>query len=86
LLTQLILTRIDYSNVTPLRVHARLSALKESWEKFSLVHEAISLAMTKITIEEKLQLQQHSYFSENLYSTTYELYLEAVEKMTSFLL
>jgi len=48
------LTKIDYSNVTPPRVHARLSALKKSWEKFSLVHEAISLAMTKITIEEKL--------------------------------
>jgi len=41
--------------------------------------------MTKLTVEEKLQLQQHSYFSDHLYSTTYELYLEAVEKMMSFL-
>jgi len=79
------LTKIGYSNVTTQRVHARLSALKESWEKFSLVHEAISLAMTKITVEEKLQLQQHPYFSEHLYSTTYELYLESVEKMMLFL-
>jgi len=30
-------------------------------------------------------LQQHSYFSENLYLATYELYLEAVDKMMSFL-
>jgi len=62
------LTKVGYSNVTSPRVHSRLSALKESWEKFLLVHEAISLAMTKIIIEEKLQLQQHSYFSENLYN------------------
>jgi len=39
--------------------------------------------MTKITIEEKLQLQQHSYFSENLYSVIRAF--EAVEKMMSFL-
>lgn len=86
LITHLVdnLTKVGYSNVTSQRVQARLSALKEIWEKFSLVHEAITLAMTKISNEEKLQLRTHSYFSEQVYSTTYECYLEATEKMISF--
>jgi len=77
--------KIGYTNVTSARVHARLSALEESWEKFSVIHEAINLVITKLNTEEQFQLQQHSYFSENLFSITYELYLEAVEKITSFL-
>lgn len=79
------LIKIGMANVTSHRVLARLSALKETWEKFSIIHEAISLAMTKVTQEEKLQLQRHTYFSENLYSSTYEFYLDAVEKMNSLL-
>ncbi|XP_018316899.1 uncharacterized protein, partial [Mycetomoellerius zeteki] len=79
------LVKIGQSNVRPQRARARLSALQEAWEKFSIIHEAIFLAMTKITPGEKVLLQQHSYFLEDSYSTTYECYLEAIERMSSFL-
>lgn len=79
------LTKVGYLNITSQRVNTRISALKETWEKFSLVHEAINLCMTQLTTDEKLQLQSHLYFSEHMYSKTYESYLEAVERMTLFL-
>jgi len=69
----------------PARIQARLSSLKETCEKFSLVHETIGLAMTKLTSEERLQLRQHSYFLDKVYSNTYEVYLDSIEKITSLL-
>lgn len=79
------LTRVGLSNITQHRVHARLTSLKENWERFSLVHGAIVLATNELDLEEKLQLQSHSYFSENLFSMTHECYLEALEKMSALL-
>ena len=79
------LVKVGDSNITPQRVHTRITSLKENWEKFFLVHEAIGLAMTELSSSDRLHLQNHSYFSENLFSITHEFYLEAVEKMTVFL-
>ncbi|XP_072757717.1 uncharacterized protein [Anoplolepis gracilipes] len=77
------LTKVGYSNITSQRVNARLRALKENWETFSVIHHAINVAITKTTLDEKSQLHCHAYFSENIYSTTYEAYLDAIEKMTA---
>lgn len=62
------LTKVGLSNVTPQRVQARLDSLKENWEKFSIAHEAISLAMSELNSDEQLHLKEHLYFSENFYS------------------
>lgn len=78
------LVKVGYRNLTPNRVNTRMTALKENWEKFSIVNEAIALAITKLSPDEKLLLQ-HSYFVDNLFSKTYENYLEAIEKMSSLL-
>lgn len=77
--------KVGYSNITSQRVHARLASLKENWTKFSLIHDAIVLSMSKLRLEDKAYLQNHSYFSENLFSITQECYLDAVEKITSIL-
>lgn len=79
------LTKVGLSNITTHRVHARLNALKETWEKFSVTHEAIGLAMTELHPNEQLILRNHLYFLENLYSMTREDYLEAIEKMNQLL-
>lgn len=79
------LTKVGYANITVQRVQARLSALKENWEKFSLVNDAINLAMTKLNTDERSLLQNHEYFTSDLFSTTYECYLETVEKINTFL-
>ena len=42
------LTKVGLSNITSYRIHGRLNSLKENWEKFSVAHEAILLAMTKL--------------------------------------
>lgn len=79
------LIKVGVTNITPQRVHARLTSLKENWEKFSLVNDAIGLSVSELSPEDRLQIQKHSYFSENLFSMTHECYLKAIEKMTSFL-
>lgn len=48
------LTKVGLSNITSQRVHAPLNSLKETWEKFSVTHEAIGLAMTELQSEEQL--------------------------------
>lgn len=78
------LVKVGQANVTPARLQARLSSLKDSWEKFSIIHDAISLSIKQITQEEQSQLLQHSYFSDNIFSATYESYLDSMEKMNSF--
>lgn len=75
--------KVGYSNVTSQRVQARLTSLKDNWEKFSLNHDAIGMAMTKLSPDDKSTIQQHSYFLENLFATTHESYLDAVEKFNS---
>lgn len=77
------LTKVGDSNISLHRVNARLTALKENWEKFSVIHHAITVAISETSHDEKLQINRHSYFSDNVYSTTYEIYLDAVEKMTA---
>ncbi|XP_011883842.1 PREDICTED: uncharacterized protein LOC105570992 [Vollenhovia emeryi] len=79
------LIRVGYANITPQRVNARLASLKESWEKFSLVHDAIGLAISRLNSEDATSLLSHSYFSEGFFSSTHENYLEAVEKMNLLL-
>jgi len=79
------LAKVGYSNITSHRVNARLTFLKENWGKFSIIHDAITLSMTKLSSDEKTCVQRHLYFSGNLFSITNECYLESVEKMTSLL-
>lgn len=79
------LLKAGCSNISSARVQVRLASLKETWERFSIVNDAICLAMTKLSSEERIELQQHSYFSENLFSKTHESYLDAIERMTSLL-
>lgn len=79
------LVRIGYQNLTPNRVHTRIAALKDNWKTFSIVNDAIGLAVTKLNPEERLLLQRHSYFSESLFSKTHESYLEAIKQMNSLL-
>lgn len=77
------LVKGGYSNISSQRVNARVTALKETWEKFSVINNAISVAKTKITLDEKLQLHRHSYFADNIFTNTYEAYLDIIEKMTA---
>ncbi|XP_011264271.2 uncharacterized protein LOC105256226 [Camponotus floridanus] len=77
--------KVGYSNVTSYRVQARLASLNENWSKFSVIHDAIVLSMTKLSLEEQSCLRNLSYFSENFFSSTHECYLEAVEKISSLL-
>lgn len=77
------LTKGSDANVSTQRVNARLTALKETWERFSVIHHAINVAMTKVTFDEKVQLHRHSYFTNNIYTNTYEIYLDTIEKMTA---
>ncbi|XP_011883953.1 PREDICTED: uncharacterized protein LOC105571092 [Vollenhovia emeryi] len=67
------------------RINACLSSLKETWEKFSLNHEAIKLSITKLSTEDKLTIYNHAYFVENLFSDTHVCYLESLERITSML-
>jgi len=71
--------------LTPSRIQIRIITLKEDWEKFSLVHKAIKTAIQKLSSEEKLKVQNHLYFSENLFAITHECYLESIERMSLLL-
>lgn len=48
--------------VTKQRVRACLSILKDDWERFSLEHKAITIAINKLKNDDKVELQAHSYF------------------------
>ncbi|XP_029169628.1 uncharacterized protein LOC114939494 [Nylanderia fulva] len=79
------LTKVGLSNITVQRVQACLTSIKDNWEKFSVSHDAIGLAISELDSVDQLQLNENEYFSENLYSMTHESYLEAVERMSIIL-
>lgn len=66
------LIKVGLLNINSQRIHTRITSLKESWEKFDLNHDAITLAIIELTPSDKRLLHSHSYFVDNLYSMTYE--------------
>ncbi|XP_011859112.1 PREDICTED: uncharacterized protein LOC105556623 [Vollenhovia emeryi] len=79
------LERVGQANITSQRIHARLASLKETWEQFLLQHQAVNLAISELDTADKETALAHSYFSGNSFSSTHECYLEAIERMSSFL-
>ncbi|KYN12141.1 hypothetical protein ALC57_15704 [Trachymyrmex cornetzi] len=43
------LTKVGLTNLNSQRIQARLAALKDDWEKFSIVHEAIGIALQELS-------------------------------------
>lgn len=79
------LLRVDSPALTSHGITATLNVLKEEWQKFSIVHEALGIAIRELTTEDRLKITSHPYFRDNLYTVTHENYLSAVVKMTSLL-
>jgi len=79
------LIKTGFSNVTSTRVHSRIATLKEDWEKFSLINDAVCIAIKELSIEDQILVQQHSFIQENIFATTKEAFLNSLEKMTSLL-
>lgn len=77
------LIRSGLSNITPVRIHTRIAALKEDWEKFNIIHEAIGIAVTALDEDDKSKILTHDYFINNTFALTHELYIESLEKMIS---
>ena len=79
------LMSVGSPNVSKHRIETRKQALKEAWSKFNLNHEAIMLAMKQLRSHERHRLMERSYFKKNMFRTTHEGYLEALETMSSLL-
>lgn len=77
------LTRVGEENISLQRVETRKTALRENWTKFSDQHEAIKISMRQLTDEERNEVLRFSYFEKDTYRTTYDAYLEALEKMNT---
>ncbi|XP_024873274.1 uncharacterized protein LOC112455532 [Temnothorax curvispinosus] len=71
------------SGITKQRIDSYLSSLDENWKRFSLNHDAILLAVAKLTSEDRQLILTHSYFTDQLFSVTHMDYVAAVEKIKS---
>lgn len=72
-------------NITRQKVENRLEILKENWQQFRVNHAAITLALYKVTHEERCDLDKLDYFAQDVYFSTHEHYLTSVEKMTTLI-
>jgi len=79
------LIKSGFSNITSTRIQSRIASLKEDWDKFSLINDAVGIAMKKLSVEDRTLVQQHSFLQENTFATTKEAYLNSLEKMMSLL-
>lgn len=75
------LVEVELDNLTILRIKTRIDSLDETWQRFSVTHDAISIAISDLSQEEASKVKVHSYFTENLFSVAHESYLSNVEKM-----
>jgi len=79
------LIKIGSSNVTSARIQTRIASLKEDWERFSLVNDAIWIAIRELSDEEQIQMKQHLFLQGNVFTCTKEVYLNSLEKMLALL-
>ncbi|XP_018360741.1 PREDICTED: uncharacterized protein LOC108759682 [Trachymyrmex cornetzi] len=74
------LISVGLNNVNFQRIRTRLAAMREDWERFSIVHEAIMNAIKEMLPEDRLVARSQLYFTNNMFASTRELYLENVER------
>lgn len=74
-------TKIPTNDLTFRVVNARLTSLKDHWDKFSIIHDAIMVSINQLSSADQNLIRHHVYFTDNMFSTTYEHYLECLDKM-----
>ncbi|XP_029163322.1 uncharacterized protein LOC114934776 [Nylanderia fulva] len=75
--------KIPTTDITSRLIKARVTALNENWEKFSIVHEAVIVAVNQLSTEDNELIRNHTYFEEDCYARTYEQYLDSLDKMNA---
>jgi len=73
-------TKIPTSELTSRVINARLTLLKDTWDKFSVTHDAIMISIIQLDPSEQEIIRNHSYFTNNIHSLTYERYLECLDR------
>lgn len=71
------------NDITSQKVQECLTLLKDNWERFSIVHKAITLAVAELTDEDQVVIRNHSYFLDDFYVLTREHYLQACTKLNA---
>ncbi|XP_012543645.1 uncharacterized protein LOC105841073 [Monomorium pharaonis] len=66
-------------------IQARLTTLKDVWERFSAKHRAVGIAVAGLGPDEKREIQSHSYFTSNMFTSTYDHYTTCYERLTALL-
>ncbi|XP_024889613.1 uncharacterized protein LOC112466006 [Temnothorax curvispinosus] len=79
------LTTIGVNNISNARIQTRLSNLKEVWEQFCLVHNAVTISIPELSDDEQDEIHYHVYFTDRIYDRTKEDYLNAIEKFNLLL-
>ncbi|KMQ87724.1 metal transporter [Lasius niger] len=74
-------TKIPTNDLTFRVINARLTSLKDNWDKFSIVHDAIMISINQLSATDQKLIRSHAYFTDNIYSVTYEHYLECLDRM-----
>nr|XP_012234631.1 PREDICTED: uncharacterized protein LOC105679278 [Linepithema humile] len=63
------LTHISYHEI-----QLRLNVLDKDWHRFTVTHDAINIAIAQLDKEERGQIKEHIYFTEDLFATTLKNY------------
>lgn len=72
-------------SITRFRVEARLSALNNDWQEFAGNHKALGSDIAELAEDVRVEARGDSYYSQNLFRTTREIFLDSFEKMTTLL-
>ncbi|XP_067209400.1 uncharacterized protein [Linepithema humile] len=75
----------DITHTSYHEILLRLNVLREDWQKFATIHDAINIAITKLKLEEENQIREHIYFSDNLFTTTRKNYITNCGRLQSLL-
>lgn len=77
------LVKVEPTHLSNQRIQTRLSDLKETWSQFRIFHTAVMGSIPELSVEEQRTIHEHAYFTEEIYDTTKEVYLDSLEKFTS---
>jgi len=62
------LIRSGSSFNTSTRIQARIASLKEDWERFTIVNDAVHISIRELSNEEQMQVQRHLFLHDHVFT------------------
>lgn len=74
--------KVGLNNISEEQIDVSIEALHETWDKFSINHDAINIAITRVELSDRLDILKRTYFCDELFVSTQGCFVDVESKMS----